>query len=116
MFNLQNEKMYLVIIGVLVLVGLVVYLINYQIKVTVRNELTMMKKRRFKKLQHMKMKQEKELMRRKHREGNNEEMDSYIDPVNQDQYEEDEQQYEDNHAPARFTQNDISQRDLVEAR
>jgi hypothetical protein len=115
MFNLQNEKMYLVIIGLLVVLGIAVFLINYQIKVTVRSELTMMKKRRFKKLQHMKMRQEKEMMHRKRHENNQQEMDSYIDPVNQEQYEEDEQ-YEDNHAPARFTQNDISQRDLVEAR
>lgn len=114
MFNLQNEKMYLVIAGLLVVLGLAVFLINYQIKVTVRSELIMMKKRRFKKMQHMKMKHEKELMRRKRQEGHHEEMDSYIDPVDQEQQEE--EQYEDNHAPARFTQNDISQRDLVEAR
>jgi len=115
MFNLQNEKMYLVIAGLLVVLGLAIFLINYQIKATVRSELIMMKKRRFKKLQHLKMKHEKELMRRKRHEGNQEEMDSYIDPVDQEQQEEDEQ-YDDNHAPARFTQNDISQRDLVEAR
>lgn len=106
MFNLSNEKIYL-IVALLVFVAIVVYLINYQIRSIVRGELEMMKKKKLKKLHYLKMK--KRAIQQDDQAG----MDSYIDPVNQEQYEDD--QYEDNNAPARYSQNDLLQRDLLNA-
>lgn len=108
MFNLPNEKLYL-IVGLLALVGLAIYLINYQIKSTVRYELTMIKKHKLKKMHLLKMKRDKQKRRNiKHQH----DMDSYIDPIDNEQYEEEQ---EEPQRAARFSQNDLLQRDLIDA-
>ena len=125
MFNLSSGKIY-IIVATLIVLTIIIYLINYQIKSTVIDELSKLKKRKYKKLQLMKMKQHKTIFQQ--RQNNDDageqseqtrrqvDMDSYVDPVDlSDQYDDERKYNQRDMSKGRLSQDDIMQRDLIGA-
>lgn len=92
MFGISNNKLYFMCILLIVLVA-AIFLIDYRIKQVVKNELVRCQKKKILQQRKMAIKRQK-LLEQEHRQGAQQntggEMDSYINPMNKVDDQDDE--------------------------
>jgi ABC-type nickel/cobalt efflux system permease component RcnA len=111
----NDNKAYIFILALVILVACY-YLVDYQIKSTLRHELKSMHHKKQKKMKLHKIKQQRmaQMMEsQKNREQH--ELDSYIDPAEEQQYENEQRNREHlHHDNSRLPKDDILMRDLTD--
>ncbi len=116
---LNDNKAY-ICIALIVVVVIFYYLIDYQIKSTLRNEIKKIQTKKHKKDKIQKIRQQRAMREMEMRNENQHDMDSYVDPA--EKYRDD-QQHEHDHGHdhehfhqdrARLSKDDILMRDLAD--
>ena len=107
--NFGDKKVY-VISAVIVLLVIMYFLINYQVKDTLHRELRKLSDRKKKKQKTLLMNQ-KRLMHTRDDENQND-MDSYQDPAERHNEDNENDEYYDKHE--RLSKNDMGMRDFVQ--
>jgi hypothetical protein len=111
----MNDNKTYICIAVLVILVALYYLIDYQIKSTLKNEFKRIQNKKHKKDKLQKIRQQR-LMRdmEMRRDVDQHDMDSYVDPAEEQRHEHDDEHEHFHHERARLSKDDILMRDLAD--